>query len=515
MKTTRPVFESYSDFVNALYEMENEIPGFIDGLDGSLNESTSFPDELLRGNSVPLPGLLNSFTKKTTQYNSGASSALQIGKWMEFLQICASSQPSISNKLNSIGDYIKALLTKEYIEANRNKVYVANNIFFTTDSMNINYNYGDNDIVEVKGAPDDTCDKIIDKSQFMSCYELCGRIAAYNASVQKKAFETMMGSIDKQGEFKRAAKGKFKSNWFTKIFGQQDIEGFEQSAGMGECLYIASPGGKKGSASLKVMKIQDAPGSDFNQSYRKKSKMAAGGQFKFPFPVLMYMGPNQGEILSVETRTKLVLPDKTKKTENFDGVIAVTPPSDKVNFYVINKADMTDQGKEAIAGILNQFAKIDKLVVMGSADNRKPTGWKDNNELATARRDATIKYLEELAKQEGTSLTGATIEKGEVTVQPAGETTDYDKWRNVKIQPKGEIYSDINKNLKDDSAIEAKPVTYTEKKKGDVIRFQNLIITMRFDSGDLNTAKERKSALSDKSEVEGSDEPGAQKPTKD
>jgi len=45
MKTTRPVFESFSAFVNNLYEMESQYPGFFD----SLNEGdTSYASPLLR-----------------------------------------------------------------------------------------------------------------------------------------------------------------------------------------------------------------------------------------------------------------------------------------------------------------------------------------------------------------------------------------------------------------------------------------------------------------------------------
>jgi hypothetical protein len=507
---TRPVFESYSDFVQALYEMEDHIPGFIDGLDSAINETKVFPRELIRGNSVKLPGLLTSINSKTTKYNGSGSSALLATEWMEFLQICASSQPSIANKLNSIGNYISALLTKDYINSDTCRIYEKASFFRIEEVV---YRYGDNDVVEVKGAPNAQCNAVVKYSQFISCYELCGRIAAYNASIQQNAFETMMKSMDKQGEFKRAIKGKFRSNWFMKIFGSENIEGFEQSAGMGKCLYIAESAEKGGGVgSLKVSAVENAPSSDFSQYHRKKKNMVIGGQFKFPFPVLVGITKGTGQLLSSTTRTKLVLPDKTKKTENFDGVISVTPPSDKINFYVPNKADMTDQGKEAITGIINQFLKIDKLIVMGSADNRKPTGWDNNTKLAEARRDETIKYLEELVALPGTSLTGAKIEKGGITVQPSGETEGYDKWRSVRIQPSGEIYSDINDALKDDSETKAKPVTYTEKKKGDVIKFQNLIFTMSFDSGDLNTPKERRSALGDKSEVQGKEKSDNQEP---
>ena len=44
MKTTRPVFESFTAFVNNLYEMESQYPGFLN----SLNEGdTSYASPLL------------------------------------------------------------------------------------------------------------------------------------------------------------------------------------------------------------------------------------------------------------------------------------------------------------------------------------------------------------------------------------------------------------------------------------------------------------------------------------
>jgi hypothetical protein len=273
---------------------------------------------------------------------------------------------------------------------------------------------------------------------------------------------------------------------------------------MKDCLYITEVGKKTGPI-LQVLPISKSKSDTFSQNVLSKKGSKSFGAFKYCFPAITLFD-NSGSPLEIITRTELVLSDNTRKTDDFDDILAVTPPSDKVNFYVVNKADMTDEGKAAIAGILNQFAKIDKLVVMGSADNRKPTGWDNNEKLAEARRDVTIKYLEELSKNVGTSLSGAAIEKGAVTVQPAGETEGYDKWRSVRIQPSGKIYSDINKNLKDDSEIKAKPVTYTEKKIGNRIAFRNMAICFQFSGSNLDTKEERKKSLENKSDLEGSNE---------
>jgi flagellar motor protein MotB len=498
---TRPVFESYSDFVNALYEMENEIPGFIDGLDGALSEAVVLPPQAESGNSSSLPSIVALFNSKNLRNGLGSSIAQDIlTPYSTFLQICASSNPGVAKKIESIGKYMTDLLTKDFI-AQRNwpRFETVSTDIFKTKA--IFYSHADGTMVRVKGAPNADSSSVVKGEQTMSAMDLCGRIAAYNASIQQKAFETMMKSIDKEGEFKRAKEGKFKSNWFMKIFGKQNIDGVYESGSMKDSLYITEVGGKTGPV-LQVLPLSASKNDTVNQTILDDKGCASFGQFKYAFPVITSFD-NSGSPLEITTRTELVLPDNTRKTDDFDGELAVTPPSDKVNFYVVNKADMTDEGKAAIAGILNQFAKIDKLVVMGSADNRKPTGWKDNNELAAARRDVTIKYLEELSKQEGTSLTGATIEKGAVTVQPAGETSNYDMWRSVRIKPSGKIYSDLNDKLEQNEEIKAKAVTYTEKKIGNRISFRNMAICFAFDGTKIDSKEERKKSLSNKSDIEG------------
>jgi len=507
MKTTRPVFESYAEFVQALYEMEDHIPGFIDGLDSAINESVILPPQAefgKYGNSASLPSIVSFFNSKNLRGGSsgGPIQQTELTEYSMFLQVCASSNPEIANKIESIGKYMTNLLTKDYIAQKKYpRLEVATDIF---KSKGISYSHADGTMVRVKGAPNSDSSSVVKDEQTMSAMDLCGRIAAYNASIQKKAFETMMGSIDKQGEFQRARKGKFKSNWFMKIFGAQDIEGVYESGSMKDCLYITEVGGKTGPV-LQVLRISQSKNDTFNQGVLSKKGCTSFGQFKYPFPVITAFD-NNGSPLEITTRTELVLPDNTRKTDDFDDILAVTPPSDKVNFYVVNKADMTDEGKAAIAGILNQFAKIDKLVVMGSADNRKPTGWDNNEKLAEARRDVTIKYLEKLAALPGTSLTGATIEKGSVTVQPAGETEGYDKWRSVRIQPSGKIYSDLNNKLEQNEEIKAKAVTYTEKKIGNRITFRNTTICFAFDGAKLDTKEERKESLDNKSDLEGSEQ---------
>lgn len=499
---TRPVFESYTDFVNALYEMENEIPGFIDGLDNALNEGW-VPKEVLTGKTESLPSIISSFGKLVNGSGSGFSKddtgmtlSMQAAT---FLQVAAAANPNTKGKLQEIGDYLSLLLTKDWINTNRSpRLETASDIFPGTG---IRFNNAEGFMVQVTGAPDESCTSIASGVQTISAIDLCGRIAAYNASIQLKAFKTFMKSLDKESEFKRAIKGDLKANWFSKIFGKQDIDGAYESGSMSECLYIVETGSNKTGGILKVQKISQSKSSTFKQALLTDKGASLYGHFKYPFPVISFYQKGGGSPLSVETRTKLIPADKTKKTEKFDDVISVAPPDEKLNFYVVNKADMTEEGKAAIAGIINQFAKIDELEIMGSADNRKPTGWKDNNELATARRDVTVKYLQELAKQEGTSLTGATIKPGKVEVQPAGQTTDYAKWRNVKIKPSGEIYSEL-KDALDNADSEDKIVSYTEEKRADQINFYNFTYCLAFKGQALDEKGERKKSLQDKSDLE-------------
>jgi hypothetical protein len=190
--------------------------------------------------------------------------------------------------------------------------------------------------------------------------------------------------------------------------------------------------------------------------------------------------------LSIESRQKIIAPDKSKSSSEVTDLPLAIEESGKSTFYVTNKADLTDAGKAAAASLTRMFSKITKVVVEGSADKRTAgSPWKDNNELASARRDEMMEYLKELAGDSNSSLSGADIAEGSVSVQPTdGKDEEMASWRAVKIKVSGSIYDETKDALKGDDK-EPKKITYTEVKKARAYTFTNCLISYRYDYPEL------------------------------
>ena len=486
MKTTRPVFESFSAFVNNLYEMESQYPGFID----SLNEAW-IPEYLLKGKSVELPDLLKRL-ESSDEADAGLRSAM-------FLQTCASLNPIIGTRLKEIGKVLNELGAKNWISPNSLLYTGANQEKWDDPFFNEGeqiYSYANEDIVEVTGAPAEDCATIVNKSQFISYKDLCGRVAAYNASVCVKSFKITLDDIDTKGEVKRAVSGRDLAVW-KKVFTLGFMKDLKLDAAFAaDCIFIFC---QEDNEVIACTKVKDLPGSiktdDLTGNYSTGS--GSFGQFKYLFPVVSKIVPGRN-VLSVKNRQELVKVDKSKETVSFDDQINVTS-DEKTNYYNANVADLSDAGKIAVIGVINQFAKIDTIVVLGSADNRRPTGWKDNTALATARRDETIKFIDELSTKEGLSITGVKAEAGEVSVQPEDGSKDPKElqiWRSVKLKITGQIYKDINDALpKEDKFV---TMTYTDVKKSKVITFNNSMYCLALNSTNLATKGDKSNFLRSK-----------------
>ena len=486
MKTTRPVFESFSAFVNNLYEMESQYPGFID----SLNEAW-IPEYLLKGKSVELPDLLKRL-ESSDEADAGLRSAM-------FLQTCASLNPIIGTRLKEIGKVLNELGAKNWISPNSLLYTGANQEKWDDPFFNEGeqiYSYANEDIVEVTGAPAEDCATIVNKSQFISYKDLCGRVAAYNASVCVKSFKITLDDIDTKGEVKRAVSGRDLAVW-KKVFTLGFMKDLKLDAAFAaDCIFIYC---QEDNEVIACTKVKDLPGSiktdDLTGNYSTGS--GSFGQFKYLFPVVSKIVPGRN-VLSVKNRQELVKVDKSKETVSFDDQINVTS-DEKTNYYNANVADLSDAGKIAVIGVINQFAKIDTIVVLGSADNRRPTGWKDNTALATARRDETIKFIDELSTKEGLSITGVKAEAGEVSVQPEDGSKDPKElqiWRSVKLKITGQIYKDINDALtKEDKFV---TITYIDKKTAKVITFNNSMYCLALNSTNLATKKDKANFLKSK-----------------
>jgi len=479
MKTTRPVFESFSAFVNNLYEMELANPGSI----GSLMESFIIKDSLVKGNGYSLPDLL--------KLSAGLTYPEDFVPAVKNLQISASSDPTAAAKLKEFSTQIKNLSTEEWIEQTSLGLFLRGVISPTKEAP---YLYGDSGNVEVKGAPSiSDMTKIEVGVQYMSYSQMLALVAAYNASIFIKNLEIQKKNIDSPKEVKKIIKGK------DKIYEKMPL------AYPKDQLVVTVTEGNSQIVVTSVEKLNpdliesiDLP-KFVETGYPAGKPLSDPGiaQFKYIFPVITD-SKGSSELLSIETRQKTVAPDKSKDSSEVTDFPLAIEESGKATFYVTNKADLTDAGKAVAASLTRMFSKITKVIVEGSADKRSPgSPWKDNDELASARRDKMMEYLKELAGEPNSSLSGADIEEGSVAVQSKGEPGDGSddpkvlaSWRAVKIKVSGSIYDEIKGDLKGDDK-EPKKITYTEVKKGREYTFTNCLIAYKYDAKELASDKEQ------------------------
>lgn len=472
---TRPVFESFKDFVHNLYEMELRNPGSIKSLmEGEI------PSPLKSGNSYGLPDLLK------VKGNLGDQGAF-FQEAVQVLQVSASSDDKAGEKLKEFSTQVKELSNEEWIDQEDYAIFMD---AILTEDREAEYKYGDSGNVEVKGAPKmDDMTTIEKGTQTMSYSQMIALVAAYNASIFIRDLAIQKENIKDEKSIKKVLKGK------EKIFLQMPLSNPQDQLVItvteGNSIIVVE---SVKNLSPEYVNEVTTPSGYPNGKLLTDSKIA---QFKYVFPIIIKKGTG-GEPLDISVREKIVAPDKSKSSQSVTDFPLQIEEQEKAkeSFYVTNEADLTSSGKIAAVSLTRMFKKITKVVVEGSADQRTAgSPWKDNNELASARRDKMVEYLKELSADSNSPLSGATIEAGEVKVQPKDEATKDPKimasWRAVKLKITGEIYDDtmtaFGEAAKKD---EPKKVTYSEVKKGMKYTFTNCCLAFRYDYEEL--ASDRK-----------------------
>jgi flagellar motor protein MotB len=465
MKTTRPVFESFSAFVSNLYEMELAYPGSIE----SLMENELIQDSLLKGNSYSLPDLIKIEGTLTHE-----SDRVPFKEAVRNLQISASSNSTAAEKLKEFSTQIRNLSSEPWINKSKSALFDTEIISETAEAP---YLYGDSGNVEVKGAPSmSDMTKIEGGIQYMSYSQMLALVAAYNASIFIKNLEIQKKNIDSPKEVKKIIKGK------EKIYEKMPL------ANPKDQLVVTITEGSSQIVITSIEKLNPELIPAFRSLDYGDGTLTdpMTGQFKYMFPVITDNNTSD-KVLSIETRQKIVAPDKSKSSSEVTDLPLAIEESGKATFYVTNEADLTDAGKAAAASLTRMFSKITKVVVEGSADKRTAgSPWKDNNELASARRDKMMEYLKELAGDSNSSLSGADIAEGSVSVQPKdGLDTEMASWRAVKIKVSGSIYDETKNALPKGDDKEPKKITYSEVKKGRAYKFTNCLISYAYDDSEL------------------------------
>lgn len=473
---TRPVFESFKDFVHNLYEMELRNPGSIK----SLMEGV-IPGSLKSGVSYDLSDLLK------VKGNLGDEGDF-FEEAVRVLQVSASSDDKAAEKLKEFSTQVKELSNKVWIDQEDYAIFLDR---ILTEDREREYIYGDSGNVEVTGAPKmDDMTQIEEKTQFMSYSQMIALVSAYNASVFIRDLAIQKEKIKDEKSIKKVLKGK------EKIFLQMPL-----SDPKDQLVVTVTEGNSiivvEAVKNLSPEYVADVttPSGYPNGKLLTDSKIA---QFKYVFPIIIKKAQGT-QPLSISVREKIVAPDKSKSSQSVTDFPLQIEEQEKAkeSFYVTNEADLTPSGKIAAISLTRMFKKITKVVVEGSADQRTAgSPWKDNNELASARRDKMVEYLKELSADSNSPLSGATIEAGEVKVQPKDEATKDPKimasWRAVKLKISGEIYDETKDAFpKDAKEGEPKKVTYSEVKRGMKYTFTNCCLAFRYDYEELASDKKQ------------------------
>ena len=475
MKTTRPVFESFSAFVSNLYEMELANPGSI----GSLMENDIIQSSLIKGNGYSLPDLI--------KLSAGLTYPEDYVPAIKNLQISAASDPTAAAKLKEFSTQIKNLSTEEWIDQTNAGLFLYGVI---SEDKQAPYLYGDSGNVEVKGAPSmSDMTKIEAGVQYMSYSQMLALVAAYNASIFIKNLEIQKKNIDSPKEVKKIIKGRDKIYEKMPLAYPKDQLVVTVTAGNSQIVVTSIE-----KLNPELIEKFDLPRIENGYPAGKPLSDPEIAQFKYIFPVITG-SKESSELLSIETRQKTIVPDKYKDSSEVTDFPLAIEESGKTTFYVTNKADLTDAGKSVAASLTRMFSKITKVIVEGSADKRAPASpWKDNDELASARRDKMMEYLKELAGDPNSSLSGADIEEGSVAVQPKDGSNDEKEmasWRAVKIKVSGSIYDETKNALPKVDEKQPKKVTYTENKKAREYTFTNCLIAYQYDTKELASDKKQ------------------------
>jgi hypothetical protein len=140
---------------------------------------------------------------------------------------------------------------------------------------------------------------------------------------------------------------------------------------------------------------------------------------EFPIYTAKRIVKGGGELLGTETYEEVIKPagndtEVTDKPYNSSGV----------DFFAENAVVIGEDGIASLKSIISEFNSITTIKVNGGASKKPTTRAGGNEQLAKDRQSAGIKALQELQKAGVEQLKGAKIEAGETKVQDAAEEND-------------------------------------------------------------------------------------------
>jgi len=207
-----------------------------------------------------------------------------------------------------------------------------------------------------------------------------------------------------------------------------------------------------GSLAKEIIQVIPAVGFEFHGNSEHPDKVASGSHFGLAFGKHKYSGNKVTDYKSFEYAFKVPIwtIDTTKGAGGIENSkiqigkntydVVIEPTGDKVSgVKVVDKpfnssgiqlfpgdiAELTDTGKDDIRSIISKFNSISLITVNGGASNSKSSFPGGNPKLAEARRKSGFDFLTELRDTDKVKqLEGATIKEGTADVQKIEEEKD-------------------------------------------------------------------------------------------
>ena len=391
MKTTRPVFESFSAFVNNLYEMESQYPGFLN----SLNEAdTSYASPLL----ALLKGSMKLDAAGKEEVNT-----LITGTFNKIFTDTTGGEPlmgSVDGKteIASIIEYLKEAI--EMLNNSSGLSTVPGSV--VSSVVEPAYGYLQSGMVRGKDLPG------LDNSS--TPYSIDGStdpsLAMFLAAINGHNLIALSNNITDAKKRKGIVNAGSEANLdqYNKMI---------QDKNNGASTFLEIDANSLNDQLILVKPYM----STYSKGAAKNDPVKYGWQFPlYGIPDIdgeSAITKGGGDLIDASYYDQVIEPGGNEVSVEDKQYSA--PP--EATFFPADGVIISDSGKQALNLILSEFNSISTIVVHGGASSKPTARAGGNEQLAKDRQAAGITQLEALKKAGVKQLTNAVISKGTASVQ--------------------------------------------------------------------------------------------------
>ena len=417
MENNRPVFESFDQFVQFVYEAvqlnEAESESYAGKLAGILSGGMKLKGDDKTKSDILVADYLNKYYASSVE-----GGKLMVDSVIEDLEEAFNSlnNEKISTKQGSV-----------------TRILVPTTFKYLTDGVVKAEGHPVSDLKDIENGS--AIGPLVNDVETLPLGLLLAAVNAHNF----EAFATLV---------RQAAKEK-NGDKLINYGDEANMKGFEQWT-------------EGASNDMRFIQIDDKSLSGDTIQFTKYTTIgtAAGYGWQFPIYVASTIIPGGGNNIDSSVYDEVIQPagnsvEVTEKEYNSSGI----------DFFEENAVEISEAGKKALNSILSQYNSIDKIVVKGGASS-KPTSRKGGNEqLAKDRQAAGISLLNALKKSGVAQLKATAVTAGEAKVQDAAASESDPKNQQVSFIISGKI--------KSTEVVENKPVIIeqVEKMKADGVKF--------------------------------------------